>query len=497
MSKIKKDKLEEFFDSRIKKQTGSEGWNLPSDDIFMAAMDTIDEQNAERKTKWLAMVVAAAFVIGLSTFLFFSNQDSTQDADVIASEIKAVPTFNLEEISQSEHGEEISDTENSEKQEVVKQENSQELSSEIQGYDTPHTSRTNNHTWDTDANSFNKTNANQFVPVNTQRFANAQKPAVYLEEKQEEIIKSDVQVVNDLQRPVLHEVDQLSLLKRSSLSVHAPGLAEAQFARVNQYRTDSSYKVFAQSSLFQSSIFMKDIATAAFTLDGYERFSTGFSLGLGVQKNLNGAFHVEAVMNWMHFTNASLYISEFQYDKTHEYYTDGGDLMYHHDMVVSTPRARIAMSDEVHMDYEMNDNDVITNKTEIVESYDVIQFGIGLHYELLNTGKLSIDLGFTPGVNYIFNDQTGLNTILETDKQQRMAEYETSVDDMDVASFNSLYFDLQGSVRVNYALSDNWSLRLSGLYGQSLNSIKKYDSLDSTKSYFKTRSVALGLAYRF
>jgi len=62
-----------------------------------------------------------------------------------------------------------------------------------------------------------------------------------------------------------------------------------------------------------------------------------------------------------------------------------------------------------------------------------------------------------------------LNTVLES-KRQNTVEFESN--DASIGSFNPVYLDLQGSSNINYALTQNWTLSLSGVYSQSLNSIK-------------------------
>jgi len=494
MSNNKKDKLEEFFDTRIKKQTGTEGWNLPSDDVFLAAMETLDAEKEEEKTRWLIYAFTALTVIALSIFVFYKVSLNGSDEVV---KVEARNNFVSQEVIENnietvkiEAKEEIQETVVT-KVDVQSVQNNKTVNTIPSQTKVKETKTHNSNNTIAQSNTTNSSSQNLNISNNiaTQNGAAIQ--------------KEDKAIIHRIESATANRmsVNELSLLGNTSIQIleeREVAIPESKLVepKLLSMSTQKPITLFAQGSLFQSSIFMKDIGNNDFTLEGYERFSTGFTLGLGIQKSLNGKFKLEAMTNWVHFSNTSLYTSHFTYDKTHESLAQNGEIMYHHEMVISTPRATIAMSDDVVMDKEMDHMDLIKNKTEIRESYDVVQLGIGLRYQILSKGKFDIDLGVLPAVNYIFNNRTGLNTVLEANNIE-MAAYESSSDAFDIGGFNQFYFNLQGSINVNYVLSKNWKLNVSGLYGQSLNSLKEFNSQDLSKSYFKSRAIALGLAYQF
>ncbi len=482
MSKITKDKLEEFFDKRIKKQTGAEGWNLPSDDIFEAAMVSLDVENKDRKLKWILYFLTAVFVLTLSIFLYQSNLNK-ETANIAISESQELDEIPVEV-----------NNENLIKEDIQKDVQIIQTKEEKQS--------TNSVNIESESNLLETVSQNAFTEGLTQEGNNSKLNREVIEEEGKELVKlvylGSALVNKSVEQKILFVDEFVSLENKaiSFLQIESRGLPETNFINPEmEMKTHSApYALFVQGSLFQSSIFMKDIGVNNFTLEGYEKYNSGFSAGLGLQKAFTNKLKLEATFNWIHFSNSSIYTSEFVYDESNEFYSSNGELMYHNEMELSTPRAIISMNDDISMDNHMVSQDRITNKTEVIESYDVLQLGIGLNYELLRKGKLSIDLGVSPGLNYILNVNTNLNTILASDKEQ-MASYQSTAENTQVGNFNKIYFDAKASINLHYRISDNLKLRISGLYGQSLNSLKEYNSTDSAKSYFKTRSLSLGLAY--
>jgi len=481
MSKLKKDKLEDFFDKRIKKQSGSEGWNLPSDDIFIAAMETLDAEKEEKKSKALIYLVSSLLLIALSIYLITTNNKFEQihTADFELKEKARKTTESETRVEDSKHSiavenqtiSEIVEDKSVSKNEFLQTD--QEIKT-LEDHSFVESSRRIN---------YSVAKSSTVTPRITEKEENAfaADKSSHFGEKKEDL-----------------QLNAVAKLKPSSLSLPLRILPHKNINIAENLNQDpaSAFTVFAQGALFQSSIMMKDVAVANFTLEGYERFSTGFSVGLGIQKNLNNKFKLETGINWLHFSNTSLYTSAFEYDEANTFLSDSGELMYHNHMQVNSPRARITMTDDIAMENHMVQNERITNKTKIVESYNVLQLGIGLNYEILSNQKWSIDLGLAPGFNFIFKNDTGLNTELSTD-HMHMASYESNKATTDIGQFNKVYYDLKASLNINYTITDNWDLRLSGLFGQSLNSLKQFDNQDSAKSYFKTRSLALGLVYKF
>ncbi len=497
MSKIKKDKLEEFFESRIKQQTGAEDWNLPSNDIFLAAIEKVVIQKEENKRKWLILSSIAFFTLVLSILLYISNRSQQVNPAIATTE-----TPNI--IEKSESG----------SQQTIQKINTSTANQNIEEkvkiapvkFQAATTIANTKSTLRKPAVGKSKIlqsqnpvfpDATQFAPDN---ISNEIKSNINIQQANVLAPYSDDRNPALTKRTKIETIKLLANNKLSGIETNALNLPIANFAYLENSSASccnsKPIRLFAQSSLLQSSVFMKDVHASDFTLEGYERFSMGYSFGFGLEKDLSNKFSLRANTNLIHFSNSSVYESKFNFDETHAFIADNGDQMYHNKMVLNTPRARISMSDDVFMADKMNQDDLITNTTEIVESYWVAQLGIGLHYALYSTSRLSLDLGLTPGINYIFNDHTELSTVLEAHNMQ-MASYNSTENSMDVGAFNQLYFDVNSSLSLNYHFTNNWTLRLSGLYGHSLNSIKKFDDLDSSKSYFKTRSVAVGLAYQF
>ena len=240
---------------------------------------------------------------------------------------------------------------------------------------------------------------------------------------------------------------------------------------------------------------MKAMEQTAFSLSGYDENQIGLRVGVGSSYKLNDKLSLVGTVDFTRHNNKSYFQDIMRYQKNAEVVENDGRRFYTSDVIIESPMHTMKEKAKFEVEEdEIQDNDIIKNKTRIEQNINIISAGLGLNYRLVEINKVSLGLGVGARMLHLqkMKDQWNMELYHQDKMMIRKEEVGSSLEDV-----NRNVLATYGAVIISYPLSDRLAIGARGEYEYAWNSMRKSMNSSEPTTYLRSWDLSLGMHYRF
>ena len=532
MSKNKLTRVEKMFQDKLHDESIlNQDWNMPSDELFLAAMDKIDEDKEKEKA------FAYWYVIGMVVFVLilvsiFRQYYTYQRTNTTASNSTIISQSNNQRlqneiiqqvkpsISNAIESKQSITTDTPAKNEEIVNTNNLNVNNSEEGVQLTKVNRTallikttGNHvakstnTRTITVESFNKPTTNN--PINTNSHEIYQASTIIIDANEEKIKVATISSVlsesfidnllvgntfkkNTLeeQKEVLNE-EWINGLTLNELTVPKWSNAIPEINAVTKV-INKRTEVYGIAGSNFAALHMRPIPANGFTLTEYDSRSVGYFGGVGLRQQLSKKWSLAVDLRYSRMYNSSVFEEDHQYNLANEIVDVQGNKVYNTNIVVVSPTTQFDFDMKLNVEGSISDNEMLHHTTSINQTYEIIGLNIQPVYNLINKGRFAFEiLGGIEG-DYILSFYQDMNLKMEYGDKIMIRE---SMKLDDANELNRLFLGASAGANIQYRWTERLSsgLTLSGMSG--LTSIK--NTSDGVYTYISDIRVGFKTSYSF
>ena len=513
--------LDQFFKTRLqKKETSTNGWDVPSDSILENALDQVNlsKESKKRKPFWLLLLLPIFIVFGY--FLLQNNNEIDQlntqittlltekeNESIITSEKDIKLLENKKETSPisspRNNIDQISKTQSDNKEiKVVTKENSKStnINSEILNIKSP------NFSSNIKANDYGKKNNNinkqaahieQTInsakdPVSSSKTSNNLSfitPIRYYKGSTQSLPSSSSKVILPLA-----DLPFLDIIFLSHESEPTVILEDPRILNSGQGQSKKLSSFFTIGHLY-SSLQMTNLPAVDYQLTDYDKFYGGWEIGTGLSYELNAKNIIGTKLTYSIVNNESHFSQNINYLKNQEYTNTDGNIFYDTDLEISSPTGDHI--EPLTLDVtsaNMQDGESLKNKTNLYQNFNIISLsGYGSH-ELFNFSDISFSIQAGIGLNLITSTSQKMEVSMMHNDHEMMSKSISNTKRYDLQKF---YLNGQLGLQIQKPISKNWFIGFNSGINRSLTSIRKTTNSADPKTYIGSFQSSINLGFRF
>ena len=221
----------------------------------------------------------------------------------------------------------------------------------------------------------------------------------------------------------------------------------------------------------------------AFELTGYENFSKGIDLTLGLGFELGHNFSMTGIFGFSRFYNSSTYSSHQDIHSSNFVHNTDGSMNYSFRELM-TPVGTLDPEMEESIPMPDNGERDMYQWADINQYLNVLRLGVGLEYALLRNQKFNLSLGAHFATNKILCSSTTAYLYLKDDSDHMMAdtEYRANM----AHGLRNLYYSGALEISAQYLLSDNFAFRFGVSRSSSLSNLLTSPTTNTSLNYYSS-----------
>ena len=479
-----KDSLEQLFSKYLSDEQAAEnGWNVPSDELFLDALNEMDEESKRKPFPifWFSLGLLLVVTLGFMLWTTSRIHSLDQELNQLEHKISAFPI--------------ASSTESSEEQIVTKPNItseaaalSQEKTKNLKSNNTPQSTKLDRQTkMNKRGNVKSKSTEQDPTEPNTEPIQNNSiPPTINTIAKNDPLQSLTISPITLLNAPAL-EVSSLNTKLDFESLPPQDGPEEIEPVRSKEWTPH----IVAGTRL--SSFSKKNISAEGPEILGYSENQLGFSAGIGVSKDLGKRWSMQHRLTYSQVNNKSYYEDELIFDIEKQSVDAQGDNWYKADQEVLTPLGATSQSEPFSMsDAVIEDQEIMQKRTDVKLGFRMIEWSSGLQYELLQKNNWQLSIGSNFDLRYVFDYNQWANIDVTKDQELIM---NNELNNKDRADLNQWLIGVSANTTLQY----HWSQKLStaieiGGY-RSLNSLRNNDT--KVQTYLRDIRINLVTGFKF
>jgi outer membrane protein W len=243
-----------------------------------------------------------------------------------------------------------------------------------------------------------------------------------------------------------------------------------------------------------SSFSMKNVHGASgIQLLDYDKPYQGYGLSIQFDYPIAKRWSIVASAAYHKIRNESTLEKEIFYDKNNESTNGTGESRYTTDMEIENPMGlhRSVINFKVNPE-EVENMDIIEQLSKIKQEMSILNASIGIKYYPIRRNKFSVYSGTGVGYNHINQLQNLFNTELFLD-QKMMLKSEDKTESMEKS--NSNYYSIYVDLGAEYQISQKWSVNVATQFNRSITSLR-YQAVSSDPQTFLNQ-IVIGAGIKF
>ncbi len=500
LDKNNNKELDKLFQSKLRNNEAADNkWNVPPIDIFENALAEIEARQPEKKRRWpiLFFVGFGFLMLGAITYLFYQNQSMIVELD------KKIEVLNQAQ-KESEQLTIINKNESTSAAIIQDQPALVEKSAMLPINAQKGASRSTQAAKETTTQRIKPINKAQKIvnsnlavsTVSTSRSNDLLRAAEVATKSipQNEsnntisnVVLSKFKTLNKL--PILsipltytsRTIQQIYINEETEKAVYSDKKSNLKFSPYLAIGTNfSSFNTSYNDLHIEGAV--------------ENKYAVGYNIGFGFSVDLTNRFGLEYSFTGRSNVSRSKYTCNVIYDKNEEGYNANGDLVYNMDMFSTNPLYSAVARVEVPVNVdEMDDGDVMINKTDSKVVMSVLNTKLGVRYKILNNTKFNLFVNGGMGANYIYNSKDDLKMQLIHEDKMMMDKTAPSGSKVFDEFFASAYLGLQ----LNYQLNDRIWIGLDNNFEKGFKSLFTHPNLNAGSSKLKTFNSTIKVGYNF
>ena len=505
MGKNSYTELDKLFQSKLKDGNLENGdWNNPTDDAFLAAMSQVKPQEkSKKKTRWwplLFLLLIPILLIGVKYTDEVNNlrselneiQQQVNDAQASIAKDKNEDANHLQSNDSA--------TKESKVGEDAIQNNSNKATTKTSINVSPKPAAINISTTSSKKN-FTPKLTPSYTSVNESRINRNQNSVNNsgLDNKTTFNDKVLTAAVNNDKIEKIVDLERLtssfSLITATRPKAKIEGLSLAAFEPEQKSNFGKNLSAFAFFDLNMNSIRMSGMENTGFTLTGYDESQLGYELGIGVSQNLSKRWGIAYTASYRHFTNKSLYQSEFLYEQEDLITSIDGDLVYQLFTETQTPTGAYITNQDLTFAEEMDDHTMMDANADIELFFNFVSIGAKPRFSLFQTKGLQVFAEAGLNINYLVHYCQSVDVEFSYEDKMMM---HNSGDNYSMDDLNKISFTSSLGLGLEYNLGEHIFSSLKFGTSRSISSITaSNNNTNDTRTYLDNLGISVSAGYRF
>ena len=469
-----KDKLSEYFKKQLEDYSPDPNWNVPSDQLFDAAISDIPSAPTYKRYLPLLLLLfipIGLFIFGIATFHSHENQK--------------VELANLQQkIAQLDEDNKRLNTaltNSNASFEKITLEN-ERLKKEISEQKTA-----------INPNLSSNIKADKPIPGSyraVESFDNSKTSAQISETLT--VIEDDLSNSNiEVEERGLLTTENIQSLTIKPQFTNAKYLLNEEIAiEEKQGRSTPQWRYNIAMVNNLSWLSMTDVpAQSESALTEYDKAHGCYGLKVGTEYLFNPRWSVYADLSFNRYQNRSSLQTDLFYDKTKE----NGE-MVELELDIMNPFGSYYSPASFRVDSEINQNDLMQERANIRQHLSTLSLNVGLNYRVMETKKVNIAFGGGLGIvnklslknefdiSLLHNDELKVNYLDET---------------KELKGVNNHFVTGEVKASLEYKISNQSGLFIESTYLQSLTSLRDSWPASGPKTYLHSFNLATGLKFNF
>ena len=288
----------------------------------------------------------------------------------------------------------------------------------------------------------------------------------------------------------------LNITERNAIEL---GINPTAFKAAEDKSKKRAIALYAFLDLNLNTLRMSGLESNEFSLTAYDNSYLGYNLGIGALQELNERFAINYSIAYNRVTNKSLYENEMMFDKNQLSYDMQGDMWYALDMEVETPTGSFTLREDVSMtNPSMEHNDMMNQSTDILQLFNFISIGVQPRVNVLTSSKFNLFAEAGMNANYLLHFCQNIDMKMYHDDDMMMAKAMIDDSNATLNTLNRLSMSASLGLGVEYKFGEHIfsSFKVGG--SRSLSSIRQHtNSTDQVRTYIDNLGVSLTAGYKF
>lgn len=507
MGKNQYTDLDKLFQSKLGEDRIASGeWNEPTDDMFFAAMEKVNEPVPSKKRRriWPFFFVGFIMLLGLTTWNLFRVDELTSVINELQDETNS---FSTSKITTKENVSGLAAEAASDMSEQTHLSGKQIVSAENEGFIKNNvTSRINNKVKSelvdnvVPTSSYNNilpptytksSVVSTSAPIFNQSFAfnNIQDEQIDLVAKEAQSSSNNVSAFSLM--PGLNGL--LPVNNRQQINL---GIEASDFIQDENKITKRAVAYYAFMDLNLNKLRMSGLEALDYTLSNYDKAYLGYDLGIGALQTINNRLSINYELGFSRVKINSLFANEMKYDESNVHQGMNGELVYDLLMDVQTPTGSInQMQSLTFIRGNIQDQDLMQQNIDIKQFYKFISLGVQPRIDMWSKNRLSVFAEAGLNLNYLVSFCQDLNTEMYYQNQMMM---QNEIEDHSMGNLNRMTIAASAGLGLEYTFGEHLFSSFVLGSSRSLNSIRQTgNGTDDVRTYIDNLGVSLSAGYKF
>ena len=510
MGKNSYTELDKLFQSKLKDGNVENGtWNNPTDDAFMAAMNQVKpEEKSKKKAAWWPLsflLLIPLLLIGIK----YTDEvnDLRSELDEIQQQINEAQASIIKEKNddavQFQSNEKIV-LQSSTSQDVIQ--NKSDKATRKAGLNTSPSSKSTRI--DLNKSSSERNFTPTLIPpptsVNDSRLNRSLSAGVTRgsDFKTPNTVNTGKGLLVEANKERLEKIlgferldGNFNLITDARPKAKLEGLALATLNPEEKSGFGMNLSAFAFFDLNLNTIRMSGAEQNGFSLTGYDDAQLGYELGIGISQNLSKRWDIAYTASYRHFTNRSLYQSEFMYEEEDLVTNVDGELVYQLFIETQTPTGAYITNQDLVFTEEMDDHTMMDANADIELFFNFVSLGVKPRYSLFQKNGLEVFAEAGLNMNYLVHYCQSVAVALSHNNKPMMND---SGDNYSMDDLNRVSFTSSLGLGLEYNLGKHIFSSIKFGTSRSLNSITaSNNNSNDTRTYLDNLGISLSAGYRF
>jgi hypothetical protein len=490
-----KDNLNNFFRKNLEDYSPDASWNVPNDDVFINAIETVNKDSKPNR-KLILLFLFFGFIAAFT--LFEINRENKIDS-------LETTIVNLEE-----QIEELNHQNNEDEENIMQSDNS--IKSIDQNVDQKHANSSNVKKEIAISNSSPESHSithHQIINDNLEVVIPEVDPKV------DELINDDFKSVTPsyisslLSKPTEPTEESLAAnpknILRQLLAINQiPKQITSLLGNTIEKNIDLSPYILDKENINHNkwtigAAFINNISWLSMTnvpaasenaLTAYDQTHHCSGFKIAAEYQINKKLSVYGDVGYEGYKNQSDLNTDFFYD---EKYVNSNDI-FETEIDLLNPLGDFSSLATFRVHASMNQNDVIVEETKIKQSLNVLTLKSGINYTLFDSKKVFAKVGLGVGIAAKTKLNNEFNVSLYNNNEL-MTNYSEETESM--KGVNNFFIMGEAKATLGYKLSDKFNITLESAYNRSLSSLRDSAPANGPQTYLHALSLSTGISYNF
>ena len=512
MGKNQYTEIDKLFRSKLGEDKLSSGpWNEPTDDIFQAAMEKVNDKGPKKKRRgiWPFFLVGFLGLLGFTSWNALKVDALATTISEMKKEESRLPTTkinNTEVISIASANDHKRETSANEITNKKLGKSKVETKTSMVGSVAPVQQKAKSTTYNRSSNDQAIVPPGNYIKeIGAGKAASASNTALILigetGEEQEKIVESNNKQVSrnsiDENRLSVNLIPGLiGLLNVEDRIPFTSAFKTSAFNNDSFAENKSGFTFYAYLDLNLNKLRMAGLEPVGYSLTKYDQAYLGYDFGLGALQSINEKFTINYNLGFRRVLNNSLFANEMMYDESKLSVNSDGEMVYDLMMELQTPVGAInQVQSFTVLGGGLQDQAMMQQSTDIKQYFKFISLGVQPRLNVWSSDRLSLFAEAGMSVNYLLAFCQDIDMKMYYHNEMMMHD---QMEDHSMNSLNRLSVAATAGLGLEYSFGDHIFSSFKVGSSRSLNSIRHQENTsDEVRTFIDNFGVSLSAGYKF